>query len=97
MAEIKREKHPMTEKLELTEHEVMVILEGSLKELVNRHEYFYRSGVGPQYSKLTPEGTEMLLKSMTALLPLLADAQHRELNERAKQMTFDTLAEEDIQ
>ena len=97
MIENEKEKHPMNEKLELTEREVVVIIEGSLKALVNKHEYFYRSGVGPQYSKLTPEGIEMLIKSMSALLPLLADAQHRGLHERAKQITFDTLQEEDIQ
>jgi hypothetical protein len=97
MTESGREKPPMNENLELTEREVVVIIEGSLKALVSKHEYFYRSGVGPQYSKLTPEGIEMLIKSMSALLPLLADAQHRDLQERAKQMTFDTLAEEDIQ
>jgi hypothetical protein len=39
----------------------------------------------------------MVLKTMTALLPLLAQAKERDLNERAKSMTWNTLQEEDIQ
>lgn len=87
----------MTEKLELTEKEVMLLIEGAVKVFVTNSDYFYHSNVGPQYSKITPAGNQMLIKSMGALLPLLAKAQHRDLHERAKQITFDTLAEEDIQ
>jgi hypothetical protein len=39
----------------------------------------------------------MVLKTMTALLPLLAQAKERELDERAKSITWNTLQEEDIQ
>ena len=82
---------------ELSEKEVMTMIQGSVKAIIDNSDYFYNSGVGPQYSKLTPAGCDMVLKTMTALLPLLAQAKERTLNERAKQMTFDTLAEEDIQ
>jgi hypothetical protein len=34
---------------------------------------------------------------MTALLPFLAQAQERELDERAKSITWNSLQEEDIQ
>ena len=82
---------------QLTTKEVMTMIEGSVKVVVDDPEYFYNSGVGPQYSKLTPSGCDMILKSMTALLPLLAQAKERELNERAKSITWNTLQEEDIQ
>jgi len=82
---------------QLTTKEVMTMIEGSVKAIVDDPEYFYNSGVGPQYSKLTPSGCDMILKSMTALLPLLAQAQERELNERAKSITWNSLQEEDIQ
>jgi hypothetical protein len=39
----------------------------------------------------------MVLKSMTALLPLLAQAKERDLDKRAKSITWNTLQEEDIQ
>ena len=82
---------------QLTTKEVMIMIEGSVKAVVDDPDYFYNSGVGPQYSKLTPSGCDMILKSMTALLPLLAQAKERELNERAKSITWNTLQEEDIQ
>ena len=82
---------------QLTTKEVMTMIEGSVKSIVESPEYFYNSGVGPQYSKLTPNGCDMVLKTMTALLPLLAQAQERELDERAKSITWNSLQEEDIQ
>ena len=82
---------------QLTTNEVMTMIEGSVKAVVDNPEYFYNSGVGPQYSKLTPSGCDMILKSMTALLPLLAQAKERELNQRAKSITWNTLQEENIQ
>jgi hypothetical protein len=88
---------PMTEKPELSEKEVMLMIEGTVKVFVNNSDYFYHSGVGPQYSKITPAGHQLLLKSMGALLPLLADAQSRALDDRAKSITWNSLQEEDIQ
>ena len=93
----KKGKPPMTEKPELTEKEVMLLIEGTVKVFVNNSDYFYHSGVGPQYSKITPAGHQMLIKSMGTLLPLLADAQIRALDERAKSITWNSLQEEDIQ
>ena len=87
----------MTEKLELTEKEVMLLIEGTVKVFVNNSDYFYHSGVGPQYSKITPAGHQLLIKSMGTLLPLLADAQSRALDDRAKSITWNSLQEEDIQ
>ena len=82
---------------QLTTKEVMTMIEGSVKAIVDDPDYFYSSGVGPQYSKLTPRCCDMILKSMTALLPLLAQAKERELDERAKSITWNSLQEEDIQ
>ena len=81
----------------LTTKEVMTMIEGSVNAIVDDPDYFYSSGVGPQYSKLTPKGCDMILKTMTTLLPLLAQAKERELDARAKSMTWNTLQEEDIQ
>ena len=82
---------------QLSQKEVMIMIEGSVNAIVVNPDYFYSSGVGPQYSKLTPSGCDMILKTMTALLPLLAQAQERELDARAKSITWNTLQEEDIQ
>ena len=82
---------------QLSQKEVMIMIEGSVNAIVANPDYFYSSGVGPQYSKLTPSGCDMVLKTMTALLPLLAQAKERELDERAKSITWNSLQEEDIQ
>ena len=82
---------------QLTTKEVMTMIEGSVKAIVDNPDYFYSSGVGPQYSKLTPSGCDMVLKTMTALLPLLVQAKERDLDERAKSITWNSLQDEDIQ
>ena len=81
----------------LTVVECHTMIRGSLEAIVDNKEYFYNSHVGPQYSHLTTEGETILVKSMNALLPLLAMAKERELDERAKSITWNTLQEEDIQ
>jgi hypothetical protein len=70
------------------------MIEGSVKAIVDNPDYFYSSGVGPQYSKLTPMGCDMVLKTMTTLLPLLAQAKERDLDERAKSITWKSLQEQ---
>jgi len=77
-----------------TVNEVQTIINGSIDAIISNKDYFYHSGVGPNYSHLTKEGEVMILKTLNSLLPLLDDAKHRELDERAKQITFDTLKEQ---
>jgi hypothetical protein len=84
----------ITELKELSQKEVMTMIEGSVKAIVDNPDYFYNSNVGPQYSKLTPTGCDMLLKSMTALLPLLAQAKERDLDARARSITWKSLQEQ---
>jgi hypothetical protein len=79
---------------QLSTKEVMTMVEGSIKAIVDNPDYFYSSGVGPQYSKLTPKGCDMVLKTMTVLLPLLAQAKERDLDERAKSITWNSLQEQ---
>ena len=79
---------------QLSTKEVMTMIEGSVKAIVDNPDYFYSSGVGPQYSKLTPAGCDIVLKTMTALLPLLAQAKERDLDERAKSITWNSIKEQ---
>jgi hypothetical protein len=74
--------------------EVQSMIKGSLHSVVQDRNYFYHSSTGPNYSHLTEEGQEMLIKSMNVLLPLLADAEQRDIDRRAKQITFDMLKEQ---
>ena len=74
--------------------EVQTIINGSIDAIISNKDYFYHSSVGPNYSHLTKEGETMIIKTMNSLLPLLDDARQHELDERAKQITFDTLKEQ---
>jgi hypothetical protein len=77
-----------------TPEEVHTLISGSLDAIIDNNEYFYTSSVGVQYSHLTMAGEQMLVKSLSALLPLLAQAHERELDERAKSITWNTLQED---
>jgi hypothetical protein len=79
---------------QLSEKEVMTMIQGSVRAIIENPDYFYNSHVGQQYSKLTPAGCDMILKTMTALLPLLAEAKERDLDERAKSITWNSLQEQ---
>ena len=76
---------------QLLTEEVHAMIQGTLDAIVKNRKYFYHSNVGPQYSKLYPDGEVMLIKSMNSLLPLLADANTRELDKRAKDIVLNTL------
>jgi len=78
----------------LTVPECQTMIKGAVEAIIDSKEYFYNSHVGPQYSHLTTEGETMLVKSMNTLLPLLAQARERELDERAKSITWNTLQEQ---
>jgi predicted metal-dependent hydrolase len=79
------------EESKLNEEEVLMLISSVLESVVNNDNYFYRSNVAPQYSSIHPAGEEMLIKSMRALLPLLAEAKQDKLKKIAKQLTLDSL------
>lgn len=81
----------MSDKELLTEEEVFVIIEGTLKSIISNRDYFYHSAVGPSYSKLYPDGERFLIKSMQTLLPLLSKAQEEALDVRAKDLVVKNL------
>jgi hypothetical protein len=74
--------------------EVQTIMNGTVDAIVANKDYFYHSSVGPNYSHLTKEGEAMIVKTMNSLMSLLADAKDRELDERAKSITWDSLKEQ---
>jgi len=78
----------------LTVSECQTMIKGAVDAIIENKEYFYNSHVGPNYSHLTSEGEVMLVKSMNTLLPLLAQAKERELDERARSITWNTLQEQ---
>jgi hypothetical protein len=78
----------------LTVPECQTMIKGAIDAIIENKTYFYNSHVGPNYSHLTADGEVMLVKSMNTLLPLLAQAKERELDERAKAITWNSLQED---
>ena len=78
----------------LTVAECQTMIKGSLDAIIDNREYFYNSHVGPQYSHLTTQGEITLAKSMNALLPLLAQARERDLDDRAKSITWNSIKDQ---
>lgn len=81
----------MSRSLKLNEQEVMTIIEGTLKQFVRNPDYYRHSSVGPRYSEIYTEGERALLKIMEELLPLLSEAQEKELDDRARRQVLDEL------
>ncbi len=81
----------MAKNIAFDEKEVTQMVMSNLKELVMDDKYYYSSSVDRDFSSLTKEGREYLIKIMSIYLPLLSDAQQHALNERAKATVFDTL------
>jgi hypothetical protein len=81
----------MAKNIAFNEDEVSRMVMSNLKELVMDDKYYYSSSVDRDFSTLTPEGKEYIIKIMSIYLPLLSDAQEHALNARAKATVFDTL------
>lgn len=67
------------------------LLTGGIKELLQDHNYFYRSSVGPEYCHLTDIGKEAILETVTLLGSRLLMALAMEDIERSKQLVIDEL------
>lgn len=75
----------------LNEKEVIEMISGTLRSIIDNTDYFYHSPVGVQYSKLHPQGEQVLIKTMSVLLPLMAKAKDESLDKRAKELVVNEL------
>lgn len=67
---------------------------GGMMELLSNSRYYYRSGVGPNYSHLTDEGKQAVVDLIDMLAcPMLA-AEDLDLDNRARQQVLGQLKQE---
>jgi len=64
---------------------------GGLMEIMNNHQYFYKSTVGQGYSHFTKEGETALAEYMNLVSWKMIEAENDELNARSKEMVLKTL------
>lgn len=67
------------------------LMYGGVNELMQNRRYYYHSTVGRNYSHWTEEGKEAMDKFMRDMTQYIYDAEHRSLNERAKEMVMKEL------
>lgn len=79
----------------LTIKEVDQLIKTLMSTIINNSEYFYTSTVDYKYSRLTTQGQEYIVKVLNHLLPLLAEAEREDLQERARDLTLTILSDKE--
>jgi len=70
---------------------VKELMYGGVAELMRNRHYFYHSSVGAQYSHWTEEGQKALAEYMTLIGCKMLEAEHEELDKRAKDLVINGL------
>jgi hypothetical protein len=67
------------------------LMYGSLNELMQNRQYYYRSSVGPEYCRWTEEGQLVLKQFMSEITKLIYAADQIDLDIRAKELVLKEL------
>jgi len=68
---------------------------GGLMEIMRNRQYYYHSGIGSNYSHFTDEGREAVQEFINVMAGKMLEAEHHELDERAKQQVINCLKQTD--
>ena len=71
------------------------VVYGGMMEIMRNRQYYYQSSVGSVYSHFTDEGREVMIEFLNVIGGKMMEAEHEELNERAKQQVIDQLKKKD--
>ena len=69
---------------------------GGITELMNNKEFYYRSGVGADYSHWTEKGSIVLLEFVNSMTKQMHTAEERALDKRAKELVLKGLKGESV-
>jgi hypothetical protein len=83
-------------KSKMDKQAVKDLMFGGIIELMQNPKYYYYSEVGHTYSRWTDEGKEVLQEYMQIMSWKLNEAEHDNLNKRAKEMVISGLKGETI-
>lgn len=67
------------------------LIYGGLKEIMDNQRYYHKSLAGRQYSGFSDHGEVAVREFIREMAGFIAEAEDAALNERAKQMTLNTL------
>ena len=69
------------------------MLYATINDLTNDSDFYYKSAVGDEYSRLTAEGEQQLLLLISNTIPLINKCEDEQFMEDAKEATYETLKE----
>jgi len=72
------------------------LMYGGLTELMNNKEFYYRSGVGADYSHWTEKGSIVMLDFVKSMTKQMHTAEDLSLNNRAKELVIKGLKGETV-
>jgi len=64
---------------------------GGLMEIMRNRQYYYHSGIGSNFNHFTDEGREAVQEFLNAMASKMIEAEHAELNARAKELVVNEL------
>lgn len=66
------------------------MLYGTINEITSNRTFYYR-GVSDSFNHITEEGQAQLIIALDRIIPLIKQAEDEEVQERARDITFDLL------
>lgn len=82
---------PLTKNYKLAQEANKGTVYGAMLEITKNPRLWRNSSVGREYSHLTEEGREVIVDLMQDLLRTVAVLERKALDQRAKEIVFDTL------
>ena len=74
---------------------IQKMLYATINDLTNDPDFYYKSAVGDEYSRLTAEGEQQLLNLISNTIPLIHKCEDEQFQEDCKEATYDTLKDQD--
>lgn len=69
------------------------MLYGTINEITSNRTFYYR-GVSDQFNHITEEGQAQLVIALDRIIPLIKQVEDEEIQERARDITFDLLKDD---
>ena len=80
----------------LDKRAVKELLYGGINEIVQNKEFYYNSGVGPNYNHFTEAGKQAMDAYMKQMVEMMLKAEEESLNKRAKELVVKGLKGENV-
>lgn len=80
----------------LDKRAVKELLYGGINEIVQNREYYYNSGISPEYNHFTEAGKDAMNAYLKQMVAMILIAEEESLNKRAKELVIKGLKGETV-